>query len=378
MRATLMTAVAARTLLGILVAAFIALAGVADLGVAQTGGPATGGPTRPSAITAQRTATPVAELGMVDRFYQWVVTRQGEYNRKLARTLREIKTGEPLTAAILLAALSFAYGIVHAAGPGHGKAIISSYVLANERTIRRGIALSFLSAFFQALSAIVLVGVLVVAFRASGLARKATEDWLETISWAIIALLGAVLLWQQLRKVRAHWLESRRPAATASDHDHRSHDHAHDHAWRGHQEHDHDHTDSAPHHHDACCGHAHMPDPRLLESGWSWLRALAISMAVGLRPCTGAVFILGFAISQGLLWAGIFATFAMALGTAITVSVLAAVAVGSRELAARLGGAEASPWATRVRLAAGVGGSLAVLALGIVLFLGSLHPQSFV
>lgn len=121
-----------------------------------------------------------------------------------------------------------------------------------------------------------------------------------------------------------------------------------------------------------------MPDPRQLESGWSWSRALAISMAVGLRPCTGAVFILGFAISQGLLWAGIFATFAMALGTAITVSFLAAIAVGSRELAARLGGGGSSPWATRVRLAAGIGGSLAVLVLGIVLFLGSLNPQSFV
>lgn len=363
-----------KTLVGTLVALLIALGGLVSMASAQDSvGP------RPPAITAQRAPAPAAEPGLVDRFYQWVVTRQGEYNRKLARTLREIKTGEPLTAAILLAALSFAYGVLHAAGPGHGKAIISSYVLANERTVRRGIALSFLSAFFQALSAILLVGALVIVFQASGLARKATEDWLETISWGIVALLAAVLLWQQLRKARLHWMESRRPqVATASGHDHHDHAHAHGHACCGPHDHGHHHDADGHHHHDACCAHAHMPDPRQLESGWSWSRALAISMAVGLRPCTGAVFILGFAISQGLLWAGIFATFAMALGTAITVSFLAAIAVGSRELAARLGGGGSSPWATRVRLAAGIGGSLAVLVLGIVLFLGSLNPQSFV
>ncbi|MEZ5851445.1 MAG: nickel/cobalt transporter [Hyphomicrobiaceae bacterium] len=365
-----------RALVGLMIGALLALSSIHQTAQAQSSGPA-----RPPSIMAQRPAAPSTQPGVIDRFYQWVVTRQGEYNRKLARTLREIKTGEPLTAAILLAALSFAYGILHAAGPGHGKAIISSYVLANERTVRRGIALSFLAAFFQALSAIILVGVLVMAFRASGLARKATEDWLETISWGIVAGLGAVLLWQQLRKAHAHWRESRLlavPAGAPVAHSHgHSHDpaHAHGAACCAHHEHEHAHDHG---HHDACCGHAHMPDPRQLESGWSWPRALAISMAVGLRPCTGAVFILGFALSQGLLWAGIFATFAMALGTAITVSFLAAVAVGSRELAARLSGGEVSPWATRVRLAAGIGGSLAVLVLGIVLFLGSLSPQSFV
>ena len=51
----------------------------------------------------------------------------------------------------LLVGLSFAYGIFHAAGPGHGKAVISSYMLANEVALRRGILLSFVSAFLQAL-----------------------------------------------------------------------------------------------------------------------------------------------------------------------------------------------------------------------------------
>ena len=59
-------------------------------------------------------------------------------------------------AASTLVGLSFAYGVFHAAGPGHGKAVISSYMLANEVALRRGVMLSFVSAFLQAATAIVV------------------------------------------------------------------------------------------------------------------------------------------------------------------------------------------------------------------------------
>jgi len=78
-----------------------------------------------------------------------------------------------------------------------------------------------------------------------------------------------------------------------------------------------------------------------------------------------------FSLGIGLLGAGIFATFAMAVGTALTVSALAVLAVTSRDLAARLSGAE-SRWAARIQTAAGIGGSLAVLVLGTTFFLASL------
>ncbi len=118
-----------------------------------------------------------------------------------------------------------------------------------------------------------------------------------------------------------------------------------------------------------------MPDPKQLEGPWSWKKALPLALAIGIRPCTGAIAVLIFAISQGLVWAGVFATFAMALGTAITVSALAVIAVGSRDLAAWFGGGD-SGWGGYVRAAAGVCGSLAVMVLGLLLFIGSLTPNS--
>ena len=104
-----------------------------------------------------------------------------------------------------------------------------------------------------------------------------------------------------------------------------------------------------------------MPDPKDLEGHLSWSKALAIAFSVGIRPCTGAILVMIFAMSQGLLIAGVFATFAMALGTAITVSILASLAVGSRELATRMAGGES-------RLAGAVGGGdeVGTLAVGAV------------
>lgn len=387
----------------LLLAAIIAFTVTVATGLAQQGSgvltPGQSQSTAPRAFlppaAAKPNAAPAAEQGVTGRLYAWVTSLQGEYNQRLARAVRELRTGNPLLATLAIAGLSFMYGVLHAVGPGHGKAVISSYVLANERTVRRGIALSFLAAVFQAIAALVLVFVLVGVLNATGVTRKATEAWLETVSWGLVAAIGAWLFISQVRKL---W-----PRKVAG-HTHELHDHAHGHshtgnaatdsaACCGHDHHDahdgkrpegghadghrhlaHDHSAHA-HDHADCCGHAHMPDPRQLEGKWSWRKALPIALAIGIRPCTGAIAVLVFAISQGLLWAGVFATFAMALGTAITVSALAVIAVGSRDLAAWFGG-EDSGWGRRVRVAAALCGSLAVMVLGAMLFIGSLSPNS--
>ena len=77
---------------------------------------------------------------------------QQAFYRSLTGALKAMRTdGSKLW---ILVGLSFAYGIFHAAGPGHGKAVISSYMLANEVALKRGILLSFISAFLQAFTAI--------------------------------------------------------------------------------------------------------------------------------------------------------------------------------------------------------------------------------
>jgi ABC-type nickel/cobalt efflux system permease component RcnA len=307
-------------------------------------------------------AEPGSAPGVLQRAGAWLLEKQAQINRELATAVRRLKSADPFSATLTLAFLSFAYGVLHAAGPGHGKAVISSYVLADGRTVRRGIVLAFMAAMIQALSALVLVSILVLVFRATGVQMRVMEAWLETVSWGLVALVGVWLVYYQLRTFFAG------SAARAHDHAHH-HDHGHGHDHAPHHStaggHAHQHTDSC----EIC---AHVPDPSQLKGDWSWRRALALAFAVGVRPCTGAILVLVFAIGQGLMWAGVLSTFAMAVGTAITVSVLAASAVGFRELATRLAGGGTSPWAGRVQLVAGLGGASLVLVMGTLFFIGSL------
>ena len=211
--------------------------------------------------------------------YNWLLTQQQRLNRELANAIKDLKAAGSINAALVLGFIGFSYGVLHAAGPGHGKAIISSYVLANQETVRRGIMLSFLSAFIQALSAIVLVGILAIALNATSMEMRVAEGWIETVSWAFVTAVGAWLLYGQIRqiiarrqaapansgagKIRTHTHSRTSVPATAHREDHvHTHDCgcAHDHSQTQ-PSHAHEHA----HDHDDCCGHAHMPDPKDLQ-----------------------------------------------------------------------------------------------------------------
>ena len=375
-----MTIMTMRSLLRLLAVA-VAVAVVSMSALAQQTPPAkspfgVGPPAADKSLTPpSANARPQQSAGFVQRIGQWVVEKQALMHRELATAVRRFKTSDPFSAALMLAVISFAYGVLHVAGPGHGKAVISSYVLADGQTVRRGILLSFMAALIQAISALVLVAVLVLVLRSTGLQIKAMEAWLETLSWGFVTLVGAWLLYYQLRPVFAP-AHAHTHRGDHGDHRHDGHHHGHSHEGAHRHPHAHDHH----HHHDSGCeACAHMPAPSQLKGDWSWKRAFALAFAVGIRPCTGAILVLVFAIGQGLWWAGVFSTFAMAIGTAITVSVLATMAVGSRELAKRLAGSGgSSKWVDRVQLAAGVGGASLVLVLGAAFFLASLgNPQPF-
>jgi ABC-type nickel/cobalt efflux system permease component RcnA len=116
-----------------------------------------------------------------------------------------------------------------------------------------------------------------------------------------------------------------------------------------------------------------MVDPRQVAGPFSWRKVIAVVFSVGIRPCTGAILVLVFALTQGVFWAGVAATFAMALGTGITVSVLATLALGSRELALRLGGTN-SAWASMVWTTCATGGATIILLFGLLMFGASLGP----
>jgi nickel/cobalt transporter (NicO) family protein len=284
----------------------------------------------------------------------WILAKQAEFYRMMSGTIRAAKADG--SAAYTLLGISFLYGIFHAAGPGHGKAVISSYLVANNETWRRGIILSFASAILQALTAIVIVGIAAVLLDATAKTMGNTVRVIEIVSYALIVLIGLRLLWV---KGRAFLALLRPHAHHDHAHDHHHHDHGH-----GHDHHDHDHAGEAH-----AWGHAHAPEPQELAGKHWWKCGLSAIVAVGLRPCSGAIIVLVFALAQGLFWIGVASTFVMGLGTAITVAIIATLAVGARGLAGKL--AKAKPGAGMLWLRGFETAAAAVIvAFGVLLLAG--------
>ena len=302
----------------------------------------------------------------------WILMQQNAFYLSLkAAVSAAAKNG---SGGWTLAALSFAYGVFHAAGPGHGKAVVASYMLANEQALRRGLMISFLAALLQGAVAIALVSLAVLAFQATAPRMNAAAALIEELSYLGIVLLGLWLVWT---KGRGFWQAWRRhPAAIAAPVSHGGHAHGHGdgdgsrlHAHGGQHHHD-----GPLHVHGEHCGHFHAPDPKTLGAGFSWRAALTTVVVAGARPCSGAILVLAFTLAQGVFWIGIWSVAAMSLGTFLTTGALAALAVLAKGAALRFSGADTSrarSWVAGLELAAAV----AVVLAGAGLLAGAtLHP----
>jgi nickel/cobalt transporter (NicO) family protein len=258
----------------------------------------------------------------------WLLAQQADFTRAMTAAARSVKTD--WTALGSLAGLAFAYGVFHAAGPGHGKAIVASYVVANENALRRGALIAVLAAVLQGVVAIGLVGIIAIALGGTRQMMTSAVNWIETLSYAGIAAFGLWLLLRKLAGLRALW--TGKAGALA-----------------GHE-------------------HFHLPGPDQVMR-WSVRDAAAAILAAGLRPCSGAILILVFTLSQGILWAGAAAVAAMSVGTALTTAGVAAFAVYFKGAAVRLasGRGAAALWLLR---GLEVLAALAVTLLGIALLTG--------
>jgi nickel/cobalt exporter len=324
-------------------------------------------------------------------FAGWLLAKQALFYRALAGLIRAAKTDGSAYWGLL--GISFVYGVFHAAGPGHGKAVISSYLLANEETWRRGVVLSFASALLQALTAVIIVSIAAVLIGATAKMMGDTVRVIEIVSYALIVLVGVRLLWVKgrgfLHALSEVGSKTEPATVTAPGHVHHmddTHAHAHrrhdDHAPAEHSHHGHDHTLAHAHDHDdegsaLPWGHAHGPEPEQLAGPGGWRHGLSAIVAVGLRPCSGAILVLVFALAQGLFWAGVASTFVMGLGTAITVAAIATLAVAAKSAAKRFAAARAGSGALVLR-GIEVGAALMVTAFGALLLTGFMASERLV
>jgi ABC-type nickel/cobalt efflux system permease component RcnA len=331
-------------------------------------------------------AAPDSQVGGI---VGWLLAKQSEFYLQMSSTIRAAKSDG--SAVWTLLAISFAYGIFHAAGPGHGKAVISSYLVANEETARRGIVLSFVSALMQSLVAVLIVGIGAWLLNVTAKTMCGAERVIEIASYTLIAAFGVRLVWTKgggfIRALKSSYGKPNPQLAPIlahaaghghdhHDHDHHGHDHhghAHEHvahaAHAGHDHsHGHDHAHDHDHVHDEHCGHSHGPEPEALAGPGGWRRGFGAIFAVGIRPCSGAILVLVFALAQGLFWAGVAATFVMGIGTAITVATIAVIAVSAKDLARRLSAGREGGGALVLRgMEFGAAGLVLLFGVGLLL-----------
>lgn len=271
------------------------------------------------------TAAPPPASGMV----AWLLQKQAEFHLGLTKAISAVAQ-EP-SALLTLLGLAFAYGVVHAIGPGHGKAVIAAYLVSSERAAKRGIALAFAAALVQAIIALGIVGVVALVLGGSGQQMDDLAHYIGLAGFALIIGMGLLIVW---RKGRA--LMGQQPADCGPD-----------------------------------CGHDHGSAPENTTPG----QLAIIAIGAGIRPCSGAIILLVFALSKGLYLAGAASVAVMALGTAIGTSAFALLALKAKALSLHLI-AGRGEIVTKLVLAAELLAGMALVALGLLLFTGAMATPS--
>ncbi|MDH5918753.1 nickel/cobalt transporter [Vibrio splendidus] len=275
---------------------------------------------------------------------QW----QREVNSELADLLYEAKSN-PWGAGSYLIGFSFIYGMLHSLGPGHGKVIVSTYLATHPTKAKASLVLTVVSAFLQALVAILLVSVLIWGFSASMRVVNDKANMFVSLSFALVAVVGALICWKALKNIHSTMrkpqptlrVKAITPLATgaassapvrtpvalrssgsmvmgatnalqAADHTHADHSHA-----------------------DCGCGHQHVADADAINKASTLREYAGIIVTIGIRPCTGAIMVLLFANMVGLYWMAVLSAFAMAVGTALTTSLIAMMTLTGKHLVKR-------------------------------------------
>lgn len=292
----------------------------------------------------------------------WLLQKQRDFHRSLSGAMEELSDQNTWQNTWGLILVSFLYGVFHAAGPGHGKAVLTAYLVTQPEKLRRGLALSFIASLLQGVTAILLVTVLVHFL--GRLAREAFASvvYVEMASFAVIAVLGLGLMLAALRRI---WrlgrssLPARQEGIQAPQYKIASPQRLS--SLQPLQRPQLVNAEGAC----AACGKVHHVSPEQAQ-GKSFWQTSGLLLSIGLRPCSGAVLVLVVANLLGLWWLGVASVMAMALGTSLTVMLLAILAVKTRDLAYRLLGLQGRAMSWLAVALGGLGGLL-IFLLGLSL-----------
>lgn len=267
---------------------------------------------------------------------------QREASQQMSALLKAVAVNPAQTGGSLLL-FSFAYGVLHALGPGHGKVVITTWLATHRSKVKLSIAVTLCASLLQGLVAIGLVVVLLSLLQLSARQLHLSSYWLEKGSYLLVGVLGVMLCWRALKRL----LLLLRQHALTPQHGH--------HAGCG-------------------CGHHHLAGEEL-QSSDDWRACLMIVLSMGMRPCSGAIMVLLFSKVIGVFNWGIASALAMAAGTALTITLLALLVISFRQLAIKISGHRAPVLWRRVGWATlALAGGTMLLVAALVMYLSAPQP----
>lgn len=294
----------------------------------------------------------VAVFGALWLWQAWpqVVMRSALWQREVniqMSTLLKAVAENPTKAGGTLLLFSFVYGVLHALGPGHGKVVITTWLATHPSKLKPAIGLTLASSLLQGLVAILLVVVVLSLLALPARQLHLSGYWLEKGSYLLVGVLGLLLCWRALKRLRQLLQAPRFRAFT-------------------------------PHHvhHDNCgCGHQHLPTQSQLQNGGDWRARLVIVLSMGMRPCSGAIMVLLFSKVIGVFAWGLASALAMAAGTSLTISGLALLVHGFRQLAVKLSGKRAPVlWRQIGWTTLALAGGVVLVSAAVVMWMSALPP----
>lgn len=264
-------------------------------------------------------------------FLQWCLAAQITLHRYLVMYLLQLNNHQ-YSGGLWLLTGAFFYGVLHAIGPGHGKFIVATYLSTNKESETAARMVPLLGSLMQGVSAILFVFILAVGFNLASGDLSESRWYVEKVSAVLIGGFGAYIIWRAVKSLRPRALRIR----------------------------------SLTHVHDAQCGCAHHGVG--VSTQGDWKTRLGVILAIGARPCSGAIMILLFSNALGIVTWGMAAVMTMAFGTALSIMGLSLAVRYARNRTAALFGSEPG----RLRwLVPGlkIAGGVALMLFALVLFL---------
>ena len=264
-------------------------------------------------------------------FLQWCLAAQITLHRYLVMYLLQLNNHQ-YSGGLWLLTGAFFYGVLHAIGPGHGKFIVATYLSTNKESETAARMVPLLGSLMQGVSAILFVFILAVGFNLASGDLSESRWYVEKVSALLIGGFGAYVIWRAVKSLQPRALRIR----------------------------------SLTHVHDAQCGCAHHGVG--VSTQGDWKTRLGVILAIGARPCSGAIMILLFSNALGIVTWGMAAVMTMAFGTALSIMGLSLAVRYARNRTAAFFSSESG----RLRwLVPGlkIAGGVALMLFALVLFL---------